>query len=132
MYKYSKLVNNSQLAFKQLLPLFKKYLKKQETMVAIALNTHYYMIGKPWRLSLGTLHETVTHPRDLFREAVKRNAFSVIIAHNHPSGMLEPSLDDMNLTKRLKDAGGVIGIPVVDHLIITHNGYRSLSDNAEM
>lgn len=132
MYKCGEVANNSQLAFKQLLPLFKKYLRKQETMVAMALNARYHAIGKPWRVSLGTLNQTETHPRDLFREAVKRNAYAVIIAHNHPSGDVEPSKNDELLTSRMKEAGNLIGISLLDHLIVADNKYWSFSDEGKL
>jgi DNA repair protein RadC len=133
MYKYGEVISDSNAAFKQLFPLFKKYLRKQETMVAIALNARHCIIGRPWRMSLGTLQETSTHPRDLFREAIRRNAFAVIIAHNHPSGEAMPSEEDKRLTKRMKEAGSLLGIALLDHLIITSsNNHWSFNNNDEL
>jgi len=68
------------------------------------------------------------HPRECFRTAIVKNCCSIIIAHNHPSGSLEPSAEDLNLTKRLVESGKLIGIEVLDHLIVTADAYVSLKE----
>ncbi|MDD3867609.1 MAG: DNA repair protein RadC, partial [Eubacteriales bacterium] len=77
-------------------------------------------------LSQGGLSSAVIYPRDLFREAVKANAASLILAHNHPSGDASPSKEDIETTRRLMEAGEMMGIRVVDHLIVAAGGSVSL------
>jgi DNA repair protein RadC len=120
-------VNGSSEAYKAFLPTFNKF-NNQEAFVAVALNAKAEMQGKPWLVALGTATRVDVHPRDIFREAVKRNAVSVIVAHNHPSGDLEPSADDIGLTRRLEKAGEVLGIPLLDHLIVGKDKYCSMAD----
>lgn len=79
-------------------------------------------------ISIGTLTCSLVHPREAFEMAIKRHAAHVIIAHNHPSGETEPSEDDLKITKRLVDAGKVMGIEVLDHLIITSKTYFSFKE----
>jgi DNA repair protein RadC len=68
------------------------------------------------------------HPREVFKDAIMHNAYSVVLAHNHPSGDPEPSEDDLAMTKRLVETGKILGIEVIDHIIITKNGYLSFKD----
>jgi len=77
---------------------------------------------RPLMVALGTASSVTVHPRDVFREAVKANAVSVIVAHNHPSGDVDPSEDDIALTARLKRAGDLLGITLLDHLILAPGG----------
>ena len=67
---------------------------------------------------IGTLNANLVHPREIFQEALKQNAASVILAHNHPSGDNEPSEDDILITKRISEAGKLMGVEVLDHVII--------------
>jgi DNA repair protein RadC len=75
----------------------------------------------------GIVNRTMVHPREVFRPAIKENAIAIIVMHNHPSGSLRPSQDDHNITKRLVDAGNIIGIQVLDHLIFGPNEISFLS-----
>jgi DNA repair protein RadC len=78
-------------------------------------------------VSTGLLNRTLVHPREVFRVAISDNAAHIIIGHNHPSGDLTPSEEDLAVTKRLKQAGGIIGISVMDHLIVSpSDGYFSM------
>ena len=70
-------------------------------------------------ISIGTANMAVVHPREVFQRAILAGAISIIIAHNHPSGVLTPSDEDHKVTKRLKDAGEILGIKLLDHLIVT-------------
>lgn len=79
-------------------------------------------------ISVGTLTASLVHPREAFETAIKRHAAHIIIAHNHPSGETDPSEDDIKITRRLKDAGKVMGIEVLDHLIITKTTYFSFKE----
>lgn len=77
-------------------------------------------------ISIGSLTSNVVHPREVFQPAISRGAVAVIIAHNHPSGSLEPSDADVEVTRQLVGAGKILGIDLLDHLIITANGYYSI------
>ena len=79
-------------------------------------------------VSVGTLNKAIVHPREVFKEAIKRSAASVICAHNHPSGDPTPSEQDIGLTHRLYEAGELIGIKVLDHLIIGDDQFVSLKE----
>lgn len=78
------------------------------------------------QISVGTLNESYAHPREIFKNAIKRSAATIIVVHNHPSGDPTPSLEDIDLTKRLVDAGKIIGIEVLDHIIIGDGKFTSL------
>lgn len=87
---------------------------------------HFWVIGLSSKnalkfielVSLGTLTDSPIHPRETFRLAIKKGIASIIIGHNHPSGDPEPSQDDIDITRRLKKVGNIIGIPILDHVII--------------
>lgn len=110
----------------QLLSKEMRYLQ-QECFVVLLLNTKNVITHRE-NISKGTLNAALVHPRDVFRVAIKRSAASIICAHNHPSGDPEPSLEDIRLTERLKSVGEVIGIDVLDHVVIGHEGYVSLKE----
>ena len=95
----------------------------KEHFYVIALNNRNHSIAE---VSVGSLDASIVHPREVFAEAIKNKAASVIFAHNHPSGDSEPSEDDLVITKRLVDAGKILGIEVVDHIIVGKTTYRSL------
>lgn len=80
-------------------------------------------------ISVGTLNASLVHPREVFEPAVKHLAAQIIVAHNHPSGNPEPSGDDLALTKRLVEAGKIMGIEVLDHVVVTRAGFKSLKDD---
>jgi DNA repair protein RadC len=99
--------------------------KKKEHFWAILLDTRNRVI-KSVEVSMGSLDSSIVHPRELFKEAISASASSVIVAHNHPSGNPEASQDDIKLSKRLKEAGELVGIDLVDHIIIGDGEYLSL------
>ena len=80
-------------------------------------------------VSVGTLNSSLVHPREVFIEAIKRSSNKIILIHNHPSGSIEPSLEDKNITKRLIRCGEIIGIEVIDHIIIGDGMYFSFKEN---
>lgn len=96
---------------------------KREHFYMIALNSRNWTIRE---VSLGTLDSSLVHPREAFSEAIKNNAASVIFVHNHPSGDPEPSKKDIELTKRLVEAGKLLGIEVIEHIIVTADDFRSI------
>lgn len=77
-------------------------------------------------VSVGGLHSSLVHPREVFKTAIKKSAASLILVHNHPSGDPSPSKEDIDITKRLIEAGNIIGIEVIDHIIIGEKKYVSL------
>lgn len=79
-------------------------------------------------VSTGTLTASLVHPREVFEVAIKRHSAQIIVVHNHPSGEADPSEDDIRITKRLYEAGKIMGIELIDHLIITETGFASLKD----
>ncbi|WP_218081145.1 RadC family protein [Anthocerotibacter panamensis] len=81
-------------------------------------------------ISMGTVDETLAHPRDIFREAIRRNAARVVVAHNHPSGDCTPSPEDLSLTRQILQAGTLLRIPVLDHLVIAGSNFTSLHRKA--
>lgn len=92
--------------------------KTREHLMGIYLNARNEMIFKK-PIFVGTLNANLVHPREIFALALEKNAASVILVHNHPSGDAEPSQDDLEITKRLTEAGKIMGIDVLDHIIIT-------------
>lgn len=99
----------------------------QEHLVAWYLNTKNYVIKKAL-IFKGSLNMSVAHPREIFREAVRISAARIIVGHNHPSGILDPSAADIQFTKRLQRCGELMGIELLDHIIVSSSGYISLSE----
>lgn len=99
--------------------------EKKEIFLVILLDTKGCFMGHH-TVGVGTLSGVLIHPREVFHPAIRHQAASIILAHNHPSGDPTPSNEDRETTKQLIDAGSVIGIPVNDHLIIGGNGFVSL------
>ena len=89
----------------------------QETFFVLLLDTKSKVIGSPVECTRGLLDTSLVHPREVFREAVRQSAASVILAHNHPSGDPTPSKEDIDITRRLVEAGRVLGIRIVDHIV---------------
>jgi len=102
--------------------------KTREHLMALFLNARNEMIYKK-PMFVGTLNANLVHPREIFQEALKQNAASVILVHNHPSGDPEPSEDDLEITKRIIEAGKIMGIEVLDHIIITKTKVFSFKEN---
>ena len=82
-------------------------------------------------VSIGTLDNSLVHPREVFRPAIASSAKSIVIAHNHPSGNLKPSHQDLAITRQLVEAGKLIQITVLDHLIVSADGYHSMMEEGE-
>jgi len=99
-----------------------------EQFKVVLLNRANRVIGI-FNLSAGGTTGTVAEPKLVFASSILRNASSIILAHNHPSGNLKPSSADIDLTKKLKEAGKLLDIPVLDHLIVTTEGYYSFADD---
>lgn len=99
----------------------------QEVFLAIFLNTKNDVIAIH-KVHVGALNSSVVHPRECFKAAILNNSASIIFSHNHPSGNTSPSPEDIEVTKRLQEAGFIIGIEVIDHIIVSHNEHTSLRE----
>ena len=97
----------------------------KEHFYIIVLNSRGHSIAE---VSVGSLNTSVVHPREVFAEAIRNKAASVIFAHNHPSGDPEPSEDDLEITKRLVESGKILGIEVLDHIIVAKDGFFSFKN----
>ena len=91
------------------------------------LNTKNHIVGV-MEVTRGTLDSSLVHPREVFRGAILHNAASIILCHNHPSGDSAPSREDMKVTERIKQAGKVLGIDLLDHVIIGNGEYTSIRE----
>lgn len=99
----------------------------REHMKVVLADTKYNVIGD-YLLSLGTVNSTLVEPREIFVHALKREAVNILLLHNHPSGNPEPSPQDISITKRTKEAGDLIGVHLLDHIIIGDGKYVSLKE----
>ena len=97
----------------------------REIFLSILLTTGSTLIGIE-TVAIGTLNSCITTPREVFKSAILANADSIVICHNHPSGSLSPSPEDMKITGELIKSGEILGIKVMDHILISHEGYKSL------
>ena len=118
-------INNGRMAFEQLKPHFNPH---SEEFWLLSLDTQLYRLNTTL-ISRGTLNFCFAHPRDVFRQAMVDNAFQIIIAHNHPSQHLAPTLADIKLTKRLAKISKLVEIPIIDHLIFSAAHYFSFKEN---
>ncbi|MCL5667153.1 MAG: hypothetical protein M1383_05290 [Patescibacteria group bacterium] len=101
--------------------------KKKEHFCVFFLDTQNHILGRE-TVSIGTLNASLVHPRECFRTAIVKTAASVIFVHNHPSDSLEPSPEDLQVTRRLKDAGKLLGIEVLDNVIVTAEAFVSMKE----
>ncbi len=99
--------------------------KRQEHFLLLTLNSRNQLLQKRV-ITVGTIDSSLFHPREIFAEAILDRASKIIVAHNHPSGNLEPSNNDIMMTSRIRDAGIIIGIDLVDSVIISEEGYNSI------
>jgi DNA repair protein RadC len=97
----------------------------REHFLVLLLNARHEVIGKE-TVSIGSLNASIVHPREVFKPALMASAASLVLVHNHPSGDPEPSEEDVSITKRLVDAGELLGIGVLDHVIVAERGVVSL------
>lgn len=102
--------------------------EQKEIFKAVLLNTKNEIITDV-EVSVGTLNSSLVHPREVFKEAIRRSSNKMILIHNHPSGSVEPSREDKNITDRLIKCGEIIGIDIIDHIIIGDGLYYSFKEN---
>lgn len=105
--------------------------RQQEHMIVVALNGAHEVVFSEV-VTIGLVNMTIVHPREVFSDAIGCRASSIVIAHNHCSGVLNPSNEDLAITKRIVNAGQILGINVLDHLIISENGYMSFKEKGLM
>lgn len=103
----------------------------EENFIIVCLNTKNKIVGVHI-ISIGNLNSSIVHPREIFKAAMLNNAAGIICLHNHPSGDPEPSRDDKETTERIVEAGKVIGINVLDHIVIGENRYISFKERGLM
>ena len=132
--RYNKLVNNGHTrnirSAKDVYNIFSSELSnlKKEKVIGVYLDTKNKIIKKEV-LGIGILDGSLVHPRELFKEAIKESAKSVILIHNHPSGDANPSDEDINLTKNLIESGNLIGINFLDHIVIGRKSFYSFKED---
>ncbi len=102
--------------------------RDKEHFIAILLNTRS-KIKNIEIISIGIVNACLIHPREVFKRAILETSSQIIIAHNHPSGDCEPSKEDIEITERLKDAGKIIGIELLDHIVFSSHDYYSFTRN---
>ena len=124
-YRCSEDVANSEIAEKELRN------SDREKFICIHFSINNKIISYEV-VSMGSLTSSIVHPREVYKAAILANAASILFMHNHPSGNTEPSIDDIEITKRLCKAGSILGINVLDHLIITRDGYLSFRQKGLM
>jgi len=113
---------------------YTKYLfhnKKQELFYCLYFNNKQQLVGKEL-LFIGTVNKSITHPREIFKYAYLYSATSIICLHNHPSGDINPSREDITFTNALVEIGNIQKIPIIDHIIISDNNYYSFQDNGKI
>ena len=105
--------------------------KRKENFLVLTLNGAHEIISIRI-ISIGIVNRSIVHPREIFYEAIKDNAAAIIVAHNHPSGNTDPSEEDKEVTHRLVEAGKILGIPVLDHVVFGKHGYYSFLEKGEL
>ena len=123
------ILNTPADAWRTLRGLYKGY--PMEVFSMLSLNARNQVCGYSVVTS-GILNSSLVHPREIFQRAIRFNAAGIILAHNHPSGNLEPSSEDLRMTKQMVEAGKIMGIPIHDHIIFTDDGCTSLAERGMM
>ena len=126
----SMLVENKQISSPDdVFRIVNKYLDgaDREHLVLLTLDTKN-KITSINTVSIGSINTSIVHPREVFKTAILSNASSVILSHNHPSGDVTPSKEDVDITKRIKECGRILGIELLDHVIIGDDKYSSLKE----
>ena len=100
---------------------------RREHFIGLYLNTRNRLLVRE-TISIGSLNASIVHPREVFEPALRQGAASLIVVHNHPSGETDPSEDDLAITRRLSEAGEILGVPLLDHVIVGGRGYTSLKE----
>jgi len=99
----------------------------REHFVVIALDVRNRMVGHEI-IAIGSSHSVAVSPREIFRAALRMGAVGIVVAHNHPSGDVTPSSDDLAITRRIREAGQLLGVPCVDHVVVTSERFTSIAE----
>lgn len=105
--------------------------KDKEHFLVACLNTKNE-VNSVEIVSIGSLNASIVHPREVFKSAILSNAASILVCHNHPSGHVHPSKEDISITERLREAGMILGIPVIDHIILGENSTYSFKEEGKL
>lgn len=124
-------VNSSEGAYNTLKPFYNEVIEHREASYVLLLSRANKVLGV-FKLSEGGTSGTTMDSKLLFQSAILANASAVILSHNHPAGSLKPSVSDRRVTDKLVEVGKLLDIPVLDHLILTSEGYYSFADEGEM
>jgi len=124
-------VHSSEQCFKLLMPFYEEIIDYREFSFAILLSSSNGVLGVH-KISEGGISSTLMDVRNVFQAAIKSNAAGVIISHNHPSGNIKPSESDIRLTQKMQEAGKIMDIALLDHLILTSEAYYSFADNGKL
>ncbi len=103
--------------------------KREENFIVVLLDAKCKIIGYDI-VSKGSLTASIVHPREVYKVAIQKSAHSIVVVHNHPSGDPIPSKEDISITKKLQEGGGVLGIPLLDHIIIGDGVYKSFKEES--
>lgn len=123
----SKIITSPKDTVKIFNKVFEMDIRAEEILALMTLDTKNQITGM-FIVSQGSINTTIVHPREVFKRALLQNSANIIIAHNHPSGLPDPSKEDINITRRLDEAGKIIGINLLDHIIIGNNRHISLKE----
>jgi len=126
-YELPKKIDSPERAYKAITAITSVEEEAQEVFGVLILNTKHKIVAVH-EVSRGALNTSIVHPREVFKPAVLHNAAAIICFHNHPSGDPEPSKDDIETTKRLIEAGKIMGIEILDHIIVGDDRYVSLKE----
>jgi DNA repair protein RadC len=130
-YELPRKTNSPEKAYNAIKAITNVQEEAQEVFGILILNTKHKIVAVH-EISRGALNSSLVHPREVFKPAVLHNAAAIICFHNHPSGNPEPSRDDVNTTKRLVEAGKIMGIEILDHIIVGDDRYVSLKERGVM
>jgi DNA repair protein RadC len=126
-YDIERKINNPQSLYDIATQVIEIQDQAEESMWMITLDTTLKVTGL-FEISRGSLDSSIAHPREIYKRAILQNASSIALIHNHPSGDPTPSTEDTNITQRVSEAGTLLGIQLIDHLVIGDGNYRSMKE----
>lgn len=126
-YNIDRKINNPQALYDIATQAIEIQDQAEESMWMVTLDTKLKVTGL-FEVSRGSLDSSVAHPREIYKRAILQNASSIALIHNHPSGDPTPSTEDTNITQRVSEAGTLLGIQLIDHLVIGDGNYRSMKE----
>lgn len=112
--------------------LFEKHANDEKECFMVAVLNGAHELIDMIVVTQGLVNRTIVHPREVYRPALMLNAVAIIVSHNHPSGNLDPSPEDIDITKRLVESGEILGVKLLDHVIVSPNGYLSMVERGLM